>query len=159
MTEDFVWESLDGVLVRRVPWEYGCMGTPAQGLARLHAAASSGELDALCAAHHIRVLTVYGSAAGGEAAARDLDIGVITERVGLDVVALIADLIDLTGTGCVDLAHLNRAGPVLKERALVGSIGLYESEAGALATAQAAAIGERIDTDPMRRLDLELLSR
>jgi hypothetical protein len=41
----------------------------------------------------------------------------------------------------------------------VGSIGLYERDVGALATAQAAAIGERIDTDPMRRLDLELLSR
>lgn len=136
------------------------MGTPARGLARLHAAAGSGELDALCAAHCIRILTVYGSAARGEPAARDLDIGVITEQgVDLDAVALTADLIDLAGTDSVDLAQLNRAGPVLKERALVGSIGLYESDAGALATAQAAAIGERIDTDPMRRLDVELLSR
>jgi predicted nucleotidyltransferase len=135
------------------------MGAPAQGLARLRAATSSGELDALCASHHIRVLTVYGSAARGEGAARDLDIGVITEGADLDVVTLTADLMDLTGTDRVDLAHLNRAGPVLKERALVGSIGLYEGDVGALATAQAAAIGERIDTDPMRRLDLELLSR
>jgi len=136
------------------------MGTPARGLARLRTAAASGDLDALCTSHRIRVLTVYGSAAREEAAARDLDIGVITEQeANLDVVALTADLIDLTGTDSVDLAHLNRAGPVLKERALVGSIGLYERDAGALATAQAAAIGERIDTDPMRRLDLELLSR
>ena len=135
------------------------MGAPAQGLARLRAATSSGELDALCASHHIRVLTVYGSAARGEGVARDLDIGVITEGADLDVVTLTADLMDLTGTDRVDLAHLNRAGPVLKERALVGSIGLYERDVGALATSQAAAIGERIDTDPMRRLDLELLSR
>jgi len=135
------------------------MGAPARGLARLRAAASSGELDALCASHHIRILTVYGSAARGEAAARDLDIGVITEGADLDVVALTADLIDLTGTDRIDVAYLNRAGPVLKERALVRSIGLYERDVGALATAQAAAIGERIDTDPMRRLDLELLSR
>jgi len=125
----------------------------------LRAAAASGELDALCASHHIRVLTVYGSAARGEDSVRDLDIGVITEGTDLDIVALTAELIDLTGTDRLDLAHLNRAGPVLKERALVGSIGLYERDVGALATAQAAAIGERIDTDPMRRLDLELLSR
>jgi len=128
-------------------------------LVRLRAAAASGELDALCASHHIRVLTVYGSAARGEDSVRDLDIGVITEGTDLDIVALTAELIDLTGTDRLDLAHLNRAGPVLKERALVGSIGLYERDVGALATAQAAAIGERIDTDPMRRLDLELLSR
>ena len=125
----------------------------------MRAAAASGELDALCASHHIRVLTVYGSAARGEDSVRDLDIGVITEGTDLDIVALTAELIDLTGTDRLDLAHLNRAGPVLKERALVGSIGLYERDVGALATAQAAAIGERIDTDPMRRLDLELLSR
>ncbi len=135
------------------------MGAPTRGLVRLCAAAASGKLDALCAAHHIRILTVYGSAARGEGAARDLDIGVITDGADFDVVALTADLIDLTGTDSVDLAHLNRAGPVLKERALVGSIGLYERDVGALATSQAAAIGERIDTDPMRRLDLELLSR
>ena len=135
------------------------MGAPTRGLVRLRAAAASGELDALCASHHIRVLTVYGSAARGEDSVRDLDIGVITEGTDLDIVALTAELIDLTGTDRLDLAHLNRAGPVLKERALVGSIGLYERDVGALATAQAAAIGERIDTDPMRRLDLELLSR
>ena len=49
----------------RAPWEHGRRGAPAQGLARLRAATSSGELDALCASHHIRVLTVYGSAARG----------------------------------------------------------------------------------------------
>lgn len=38
------------------------MATPAEGLARLRAAAESGELDALCARHSIRVLTVFGSA-------------------------------------------------------------------------------------------------
>ena len=131
---------------------------PAEGLARLRDAAGSGELDAFCARHGVRVLTVFGSAGRGETGARDLDVGVLFERGRRpDVLAVAAQLVELTGCE-VDLAHLNRAGPVLRERALVGSIGLFESEAGALATAQAAAIGERIDTDPMRRLDLELLS-
>ena len=38
------------------------------------------------------------------------------------------------------------------------SVALYESAPGALADAQAIAIGERIETDPMRRLNLRLLA-
>ena len=135
------------------------MSTPTEGLARLRAAAASGELDALCGRHGVRVLTVFGSAARGEPRARDLDVAVISEPgVELDMVALINDLVDLTGVAAVDLAHLNRAGPVLRERALVGSVALFESAEGRFANAQTAAIGERIETDPMRRLDLELLA-
>ncbi|WP_300017273.1 hypothetical protein [Pseudonocardia sp.] len=47
----------------------------------------------------------------------------------------------------------------IRERALVGSLVLFESVPGAVAAAQVAAIAERIETDPMRRLDLELLAR
>lgn len=135
------------------------MSTPLDGLARLQAAAESGELDELSARHRVRILTVFGSAARGETNARDLDIGVMFEPdADVDLLAVINDLIDLTRTDAVDLVHLNRGGPVIRERALVGSIALYESEPGALASAQMSAIGERIDTDEMRRLDLELLA-
>jgi predicted nucleotidyltransferase len=107
----------------------------------------------------VRVLTVFGSAARGEEQARDLDVGVLTEReVAFDAVEAVGDLVELTGVDAIDLAHLNRGGPVLRERALVGSVGLYESAPGALADAQAIAIGERIETDPMRRLNLRLLA-
>jgi predicted nucleotidyltransferase len=72
--------------------------TPAEGLARLRAAAASGELDTFCIAHSVRVLTVFGSAGRGEPAARDLDVAVISEPGALfDLVALINDLVDLTG--------------------------------------------------------------
>jgi hypothetical protein len=54
--------------------------------------------------------------------------------------------------------HLNRGGPVIRERALVGSVELFESKPGALASAQVAAVLERMDTDWMRRLDLELMA-
>lgn len=136
------------------------MSTPAAGLVRLRAAATSGALAALCEQHGVRVLSVFGSAARGEVAARDLDIGVFTESGGpLDLVELVTDLVTLTGVDAVDLAHLNRAGPVLRERALVGSVALFESAPGQFAAAQTAAIGERIETDGLRRLDLELLTR
>ncbi len=135
------------------------MTTPAEGLRRLRDAAASGWLDAFCARHGVRVLTVFGSAGRGEANARDLDVGILTERgTPFDAVAAVADLVELTRTDAVDVAHLNRGGPVLRERALVGSVALYESAPGALADAQAIAIGERIETDPMRRLNLRLLA-
>ncbi len=135
------------------------MTTPAEGLARLRAAGASGELDAFCVARSVRVLTVFGSAARGEPAARDLDVAVISEPgAPFDLVVLINDLMALTGVEVVDLAHLNHAGPVLRERALVGSVALFESAEGRFAAAQTAAIGERIETDAMRRLDLELLA-
>lgn len=136
------------------------MGAAAQGLARLRAAAESGELDELCERHHLRVVTVFGSAARGAPGARDLDIAVLTgSEGGLDLVALVNELVDLTGVDAVDVVHLDRAGPVLRERALVGCIPLYESSSGAYAAAQVAAVAERIETDAGRRLDLELLSR
>lgn len=135
------------------------MATPAEGLARLRTAAESGELDAFCESHRIRILTVFGSAARGEPDARDLDIGVMTEPgAPFDAVAASNDLIGLTRSDDLDIAHLNRGGPLIRERALVGSVGLYESTRGALAAAQTAAIALRIETDPMRRLDLELLA-
>ena len=136
------------------------MTTPSEGLVRLRTAAASGELDALCAQRSVRVLTVFGSTARDEPTARDLDVAVISEPgAPFDQVALLNDLVDLTGVQAVDLAHLNRAGPVLRERALVGSVALFESAPGRFADAQTAAIGERIETDPMRRLDLDLLTR
>ncbi len=136
------------------------MSTPEQGLARLRVAAASGRLDALCARHGVRVLTVFGSAGSGESDARDLDVGILSEPGrAFDAVALVTDLVDLTEVDRVDLAHLNRASPVLRERALVGCVALYESGPGRYAAAQTAAIGERIETDAARRVDLELLAR
>lgn len=133
--------------------------TPAEALHRLRDAAASGALDLFCRRHHVRVLTVFGSAGRGEQRARDLDVGILVERgADFDVIAAITDLMDLAGTDAVDVAHLNRGGPVLRERALVGSVALYESEPGALAAAQVAAIAERVETDPLRRLSLELMA-
>ena len=112
------------------------MTSPAAGLARLRSAAESGELDAFCSRHHVRVLTVFGSAARDEPQARDLDVGVLTEHDHrLNTATATVELIELTGTQHVDLVHLNRGGPLLRERALVGSIPLYESEPAALANA------------------------
>ena len=139
-------------------WDDRRVATPAEGLARLRAAADTGELEALCRRHRIRVLTVFGSAAREEPAARDLDIGVLLERgADIDYLGLIDDLQRITEAN-IDVVHLNPAGPVLRERALVGSVVLDESEPGARAAASTAAVLERMDTDRLRRLDLDLLA-
>jgi predicted nucleotidyltransferase len=135
------------------------MVTPSEGLDRLRAAAESDELRVLCQRHHVTVLTVFGSAGRGEPEPRDLDVGVLTEHAAdFDLFGFVTDVIELVGLEQVDVAHLNAAGPLLRERALVGSMILYESEPGIWARASTAAVMERMDTDWLRRLSLELLA-
>jgi predicted nucleotidyltransferase len=147
----FIW-SFCGIL--------GCMvASPADGLARLRAAAESGELDTFCAKYHVRILTVFGSTARGEPTARDLDIGIMTEPgADFDIFTAVYDLMVLADFDDVDVAHLNRGGPLIRERALVCSILLYERSPGFFAAAQMGAVGERMETDRFRRQNLELLA-
>lgn len=135
------------------------MATPARGLQQLRDLAADGSLDRVCERHRVRVLTVFGSAARDEPTARDLDVGVVFDGPqGIDhYSALLDELMRLTGAE-VDLVRLDGAGPVLRERALVGAVGLFEHEPGDLDRALAAAVAERMDTDWMRRLDLALLA-
>ncbi len=133
--------------------------TPSEGLERLRVAAGSGELRALCRRWHVTLLTVFGSAGRGEPDPRDLDIGALTEHgADFDLFGFVTDVIELVGLEQVDVAHLNAAGPLLRERALVGSIILYEGEPGTWARASTAAVMERLDTEWLRRLSLELLA-
>jgi predicted nucleotidyltransferase len=140
----------------------GTMGhvvTPLQGLERLRAAASSGDLGALCRGYRISLLTVFGSVGRGEPEPRDLDIGVLSEHGAVvDFFGFITEVIDIVGSDEIDVVHLNRAGPLLRERALVGAIILHEEEPGTWARASTAAVMERLDTDWLRRLGLELLA-
>lgn len=137
------------------------MGTdPRTALTRLKAAAADGRLDALCRRHALRVVTVFGSVLRPDADPADLDVAVGFEpdRRG-DVLAVLDELSRITGSDDVDLLVLDDAGPVARERALVGCLALYESEPSAYALAQVAAMGERMDTDWLRALDLETLRR
>lgn len=132
--------------------------SPREALALLQAAAADGRLDALCAKHDVRVLTVFGSTVRPDAHPQDLDVAIGFEpgKRG-DVLALLDDLSRLTGSDDVDLLVLDDAGPVARERALVGCLALYESEQSAYALTQVAAMLDRMDTDWMRALDLQTL--
>ncbi len=105
---------------------------PPEALDRLRNATRTGELDELCARHRVRIMSVFGSTAAGVEHPRDLDVAVGFEPgAKADVLGLLEDLVALTGTEAVDLLVLDRAGPVAKERALVGAVPLYESERSA----------------------------
>jgi predicted nucleotidyltransferase len=122
-------------------------------------AASSGDLGLLCRRYRISLLTVFGSVSRGEPEPRDLDIGVLSEHGAVvDHFGFITEVIDLVGSDEIDVVHLNSAGPLLRERALVGAIILHEEEPGTWARASTAAVMERLDTDWLRRLGLELLA-
>lgn len=57
-----------------------------------------------------------------------------------------------------DLLDLDRAGPVARSRGMTGQ-GLVETEPGAWATAQMAALAEERDTVHLRELELDALRR
>jgi predicted nucleotidyltransferase len=130
-----------------------------EAVARLRAAAEDGSLDALCDRHQIDLMGIFGSAVRSEHP-RDLDIAVrYVAGTSPDVLDFLDELSVLGDTSTIDLLDLGRAGPVARERGLVGGIPLYERNSGDFARAQMAATGERMDTDWLRRWDLELMAR
>lgn len=126
-------------------------------LSHLRSAAEDGTLDEICERHDVRILGVFGSALASPDP-RDLDIGVGFRRPDGDLLALLDELIKLTGFDRLDVAVIDGADPVLRARALTG-LGLYELAEGVFATEQMAALAEERDTAWLRRLDLEALIR
>lgn len=131
-----------------------------EALERLYRCVGSGELAELCRRNGAELLVVFGGAARGDSEPSDLDIAVrFHPRAVRDVLTLIADLYDITRLEAIDLLVLNDAGPLARERAMVGGRLLYQAKPGTFATEQIAAIMERLDTDYLRRLELELMTR
>jgi hypothetical protein len=132
-------------------------GDPRTALERLRVAARSGSLAEVCTRRGVRLLTAFGSAVRDEQGPGDLDLGhVMTDST--DVLALHEDLVQLSGTERIDLLDLRRAGPVARERALVGAVLLYEQEPGSFTRAQMGSMTQRMETDRLRRIDLELMA-
>lgn len=126
---------------------------------RLQEAASSGELDDLARRWNIRVITVFGSTGRGEPDPRDLDIGVLFEAGGppdvpYGIAGLWTELGDLTQAE-VDVGDISRGSPLFRDRALARGVPIWESEPGAWVDAAVAAEVERMETDWLRRIDLE----
>ncbi|MEJ5946808.1 hypothetical protein WDZ17_16040 [Pseudokineococcus basanitobsidens] len=137
--------------------------TAAQALTRLRAAAGDGRLAALCGRHDVDLVTAFGSAVraapDGAPPARDLDVAVRFGPARGDVVAVVVALTDLLAFDAVDVMDLGRAGVVARSRALgPGAEPLFEASPGLHATAQMAALTTEMETERLRRWDLELLA-
>ncbi|HEY6421714.1 MAG TPA: hypothetical protein VIY28_00420 [Pseudonocardiaceae bacterium] len=65
---------------------------------------------------------------------------------------------DLVDSDRVDLLDVDRAGAVARQHALVPGDPLYEYRSGEFARQQMRASGQRLGTEWMRRLDLELMA-
>jgi predicted nucleotidyltransferase len=121
-------------------------------------AGESGQLRALCDQFGVSLLVLFGSAIRPDASPHDLDVAVQFDSNNPDVLGFVDALSEIAGTSSVDLMDLRRAGPVARERALVGGRALVESTNGLFRRAQLAAMMERMDTDWLRRIDLDLLA-
>lgn len=135
------------------------MTSTGEAVERLLAAAESGELDAICHAAGVRLLGVFGSAARPTAGREPADLDVAVSFTGApDVLALLDELIRLTGFDEIDLAVIDGASPLLRADAMVGRP-LFEAEPGLYANTQMATLAEFRDTQWLRDLDLEALRR
>ncbi|MGH3747382.1 MAG: hypothetical protein ACRDT8_08310 [Micromonosporaceae bacterium] len=106
------------------------------------------------------MLVVFGSVLHPSGSSpQDVDLAVRWLSGDHDTLGFLDQLSEVASTSRLDLMDLASAGPVARERALVGGEPLVEESAGAFAQAQLAAIMERMDTAWLRRLDLELLAR
>jgi predicted nucleotidyltransferase len=121
---------------------------------------ASAELGVLCGEQCVILLTAFGSVLREPGEAHDLDLGVLFDfDAERDVLRLRDRLVALTGYEGIDLVVLNGAGPVIRERALVGAEVLFEARPSVHTNATIAATMERMDTDWLRRLAVEVLAR
>lgn len=135
--------------------------TPAQAVDRLRELAASGDLDRFCTARGLRLLVAFGSAVDPAHAseANDLDLVVAFDAdADADLPRLIVDLSELLGLTDLDVVDLDGAGPVLRHRALVATLPLFERRRGVYAVERDRAIMEFMDTAWLRRLDLEAMA-
>ncbi len=125
---------------------------------RLEASAEGGELDQVCRRLGVRLLGIFGSATRDDSRAPDdLDVAVSFAGTPL-LLELIDELVRITGFDGIDVTVIDNAEPVLRAEALTGRP-LFESEPGAFAVAQMAALAEKWDTAWLRELDLDRLAR
>jgi predicted nucleotidyltransferase len=102
---------------------------------RLFAAAESGELARMCVRTRLALMVLFGSAAHGTGDPEDVDLAVSFERgAPRDVLTVLDELYQLAGYEGFDILDLDRAGPLARERALVGGRLLHQARDGVFAT-------------------------
>ena len=135
------------------------MTQPYDTYQRLCELTQSGELVAICSEHDVSLFVVFGSVLQPDGDPRDVDVAVRFDADQPDVLTFLDVLSRQLVSDDIDLMILNQAGPVARERALVKGRPLYVRRSGDFANAQIGAIMERLETDWMRRLELEQMAQ
>lgn len=107
--------------------------------------------------HGLDLVVAFGSAVLAPGEPRDLDLAVRCPT-RIDVLAVLQDVYELTGFEEVDLLDLRRAGEVAAYEALEHGVVLHEALPGLFAEAHIAAWARKVDTDWLRRLQLDALA-
>lgn len=131
---------------------------PREALARLRDAERAGELEALWSRYGVRALVVFGSAAHGGPAPRDLDLAVDHDG-DLDTLRLVEELAHVMQYSDFDLVDLRRAGVVARHEALHRPDVVFERHDASVAELAAGAMARFWDTQWLRDLQLEALAR
>lgn len=125
---------------------------------RLRTASVRQALAELSRRYDVSLLVFFGSGAAGRPDPRDIDLAARFDPYHpARVLAFLDELADVVGTDRVDLMVLNTAGPVAREEALVFGESLFMASPDLFAEAQIAATMERLETDHLRRAQLEML--
>jgi predicted nucleotidyltransferase len=125
----------------------------------------AASLEAVFSRHPVVAAYLFGSQASGETTPlSDVDIGVVLEAnlesPGRVQVLLIADLMASLGRNGVDVAVLNGAPPLLRQRIVTRGRLLYCRDDAARAAFEATALCDYLDTKPLRDAqDRALLAR
>lgn len=99
-----------------------------------------------------RLIALFGSAARGEATARDLDLAVLGDAP-LDTVEITNRLIRELGVQPVDVCDLCHADPLLSALVARDGIPLYEAEPGEFARFVSLAMRRFADTRKFREME------
>lgn len=135
------------------------IGDGRAALRSLRSALSDDSLRQLADRHGLALVVLFGSAALPDTdRPGDVDLAVAWKHDRRpDLLGLVSDLTELLGDA-VDVLHLDRGGPVVRQRALTRGEVLLELEPGAFATRQMRAVRDEMDTARLRRLQLDLMA-
>src|SRR5947208_6016042 len=98
-----------------------------------------------------RLVVLFGSAARGESAPRDVDLGIIGPAdTELDVLATTTAFIQALGTSAVDVVDLRRANPVLLMSVARDGVPLFEATGSTFSVFSSLAMRRYADTKKFR---------
>ncbi len=113
-------------------------------------------ISSFCQKHGMKLAVLFGSRAKGRTGLRsDLDMAFLlgSSRSSADKAHLVAELMGLLHTNCLDVVILDRSDPLLAHEVAISGVSLYEVHPGAFYDFVVLALKRYYDAYKFRRLD------